>query len=50
MPTTVTINGNTYDAYVSVAEVDGYANGSLTADAWQALVADDKARVYPDLP
>lgn len=45
MTTTVTINGNTYDVYVSVAQVDEYANGSLTADAWQALVADDKARV-----
>lgn len=45
MPTTVDINGNTYDVYVSVAEVDEYANGSLTADAWQAMVADDKARV-----
>src|SRR5690606_2106620 len=45
MPTTVEINGNTYDVYVSVAEVDTYAAGSLTADAWSALVADDKARV-----
>lgn len=45
MPTTVTINDNTYDVYVSVAEVDTYAAGSLTADAWQAMVADDKARV-----
>ena len=45
MPTTVEINGNTYDVYVSVADVDTYAAGSLTADAWQAMVADDKARV-----
>lgn len=45
MPTTVEINGNTYDVYVSVADVDTYAAGSLTADAWQALIADDKARV-----
>src|SRR5690606_7954585 len=45
MVATVTINGSTYDVYVSVAQVDEYANGSLTADAWQALVADDKARV-----
>lgn len=45
MTTTVEINGNTYDVYVSVADVDAYANGSLTADAWQAMVADDKARV-----
>lgn len=45
MPTTVTIGDDTYDVYVSVAQVDTYANGSLTADAWQAMVADDKARV-----
>lgn len=45
MSTTVTINGNEYDVYVSVAEVDTYAAGSLTADAWSAMVADDKARV-----
>lgn len=45
MPTTVTIGGTTYNTYVSVAQVDAYANGSLTADAWEALVADDKARV-----
>lgn len=45
MPTTVAINGTDYDVYVSVADVDVYADGSLTADEWQALVADDKARV-----
>lgn len=45
MTATVTINGTDYDVYVSVDRVDEYANGSLTADAWQALVADDKARV-----
>lgn len=41
----VTISGNTYDVYVSVATVDAYAAGSLTADAWSAMVANDKARV-----
>lgn len=45
MTTTVTINGEDYDVYASVEEVDRYANGSLTADAWQALTDDDKARV-----
>lgn len=45
MPTTVTIGSDEYDVYVSVAQVDTYANGSLTADAWDALVEDDKARV-----
>lgn len=45
MSTTVTIGSDEYDVYVSVAEVDTYANGSLTADAWQAMVPDDKARV-----
>lgn len=45
MPTTVTIGNDTYDTYVSVEQVDTYANGSLTADAWQAMVPDDKARV-----
>lgn len=27
MPTTVTINSETYNTYVSVAQVDTYANG-----------------------
>ena len=45
MTATVTINDTDYDVYVSVAQVDEYANGSLTADAWQSLVADDKSRV-----
>lgn len=45
MTTTVTIGTDTYDVYVSVAQVDTYANGSLTASAWDALVAADKSRV-----
>ena len=45
MTTTVTIGADTYDVYVSVEQVDTYANGSLTADAWQSMVEDDKARV-----
>lgn len=45
MPSTVTIGSDTYDIYSSVATVDTYANGSLTASAWESLVEDDKARV-----
>lgn len=40
----ITISGNTYDTYVTVAEVDEHANGSLNAAAWEALIADDKGR------
>lgn len=47
MPTTVTINGNAYDTYVTTEQVDEYAGGSFSpnAAAWDALVADDKSRV-----
>jgi hypothetical protein len=45
MPTTVTIGPDTYDVYVTPAQVDTYANGSLTASAWEDLTADDKSRV-----
>jgi hypothetical protein len=40
----ITINGTDYDTYVTVEQVDEYANGSLNAAAWGALVNDDKAR------
>lgn len=45
MTQVVTINGVEYDTYVSVTQVDEYANGSLTAGAWEALTNDDKGRV-----
>lgn len=45
MSTTVTIGTDPYDVYVSPAQVDTYANGMLTASAWDALVPDDKSRV-----
>lgn len=41
---TVTINGDTYDAFVTVAEVDSYANASTTGETWLALSDDDKGR------
>lgn len=44
MPVTVTIGTDEYDAYVAVEDVDSYANGSLTASAWDSLIPDDKAR------
>lgn len=40
----VTIGDDLYEVYVSVEDVDTYANGSLNASAWDALVPDDKAR------
>lgn len=40
----ITITGKTYEVYVTVDQVDEYANGSLNASAWEALLADDKGR------
>ncbi|QIG73377.1 hypothetical protein EVC03_069 [Rhizobium phage RHph_Y5A] len=40
----ITINGKAYETYVTVAQVDDYANGSLNAAAWEALLSDDKGR------
>jgi hypothetical protein len=44
MSVTITIGGKNYDAYVSVDQVDTYANGSLNAAAWEALLDDDRGR------
>lgn len=43
MPT-ITIGSDNYEAYVEVADVDSYANGSLNATAWDDLTEDDKGR------
>ncbi len=40
----ITIGSTAYETYVTVAEVDEYANGSLNAAAWEALLEDDKGR------
>ena len=40
----ITINGTDYATYVTVVQVDDYANGSLNAGAWEALNPDDKGR------
>jgi hypothetical protein len=40
----ITIGSTVYETYVTVAAVDEYANGSLNAAAWEALIADDKGR------
>lgn len=44
MPYQITIGSDTFDTYVTVAQVDSYANGSLNAAAWEALLAADKGR------
>jgi hypothetical protein len=41
---TVTINGQAYPVYSDLATADAYMNGTIDADAWNALSNDQKGR------